>query len=642
MSADVRHPDTKPEAVYRWVTGWLVSRHPTWLRYGVAIGLTLLAVGLRMALAPPESGARFVTPALAVALSALFGGLGPGVVSTLLGMVLVNFFMVAPYGSFVIHDPVEAFWLNTWHLVTELVVVCAISLMQTQNRRLQDTSQQLRQSQQRFLDTFDHAASGICHVDTSGRLLRINQTFCQMVGYSQAELERMSFQDITVAEDLSPDLDLLNETLAGRRNSYSLQKRYRHKDGHTIWTQLTVALMRKANGEPDYFISVIQDLSAQKMAEDALRTSEALLLQAQQVARLSAWQADLVTGRFRTLADSHDLLGLEDKEYTADDMVALTHPDDRAILQKCWNEAIASRQPYSLERRVIVRGELHWLAAQAEFEYDGDGRAVRALGVTRDITEQKLAQLEVQRLNASLEQRIQDRTRALRGAYDDLESYSYAVAHDLRSPLRIINGFAQALREQQPAQGGSDRGGHLDRIMAASKKMGELIDGLLTLSQYARGDVQRLPVNLSAFATRILEELSVSDTQRQVRWSVEPDLQAQADPPLIEALLQNLLNNAWKYTATTPDAEIRVFSREFDGVREYCVGDNGAGFDMARADKLFQPFQRLHLPHEFAGLGIGLATSLRIVQRHGGYLHASSTPGQGATFSFTLPDPGAN
>jgi light-regulated signal transduction histidine kinase (bacteriophytochrome) len=167
--------------------------------------------------------------------------------------------------------------------------------------------------------------------------------------------------------------------------------------------------------------------------------------------------------------------------------------------------------------------------------------------------------------------------------------------------------------------------------------MGLLIDGLLQLSQIGRGEVQRQPVNLGAIATRLLEELAAESPQRSVTWSIEPDLHAWADPSLVDALLQNLLHNAWKYTASTPQAHIRVFTRELDGQTHFCVSDNGAGFDMARAEKLFQPFQRLHQPHEFEGLGIGLATVQRIVQRHGGLLHAEAAPGHGATFCFTLP-----
>jgi light-regulated signal transduction histidine kinase (bacteriophytochrome) len=149
--------------------------------------------------------------------------------------------------------------------------------------------------------------------------------------------------------------------------------------------------------------------------------------------------------------------------------------------------------------------------------------------------------------------------------------------------------------------------------------------------------VRREPVNLSAMATRLFEELAGEHPQREVAWSVEPGLQALADPSLVEALMQNLLHNAWKYTATTAQPCIRVYARTLDGQTHYCISDNGAGFDMARSDKLFQPFQRLHMPNEFAGLGIGLATSRRIVQRHGGELQAWGAPGEGATFCFTLP-----
>ncbi len=626
------HTATAGRASHDW------TDHPAWLRYGAAIVLTLIAVWARVALAPADSGGRFITPALAVALSALYGGLGPGLVSLALGMLLVNFFMVPPYGSFVFQNLEEAFWLNTWHLITQLVVVGAIALMQSRNRQLQAADRQIRLAQQHLLDTFEHAASGITHVDTRGRLLRANQTFCNMVGYSKDELAHLSFQDITVAEDIGPDLRMLDEALTGARISYMLEKRYRHKDGHIVWVQLTVALVRKSSGEPDYLIAVVQDISAQKAAEEALRTSQNLMSQAQKLANIGAWQADLATGRIGNLTKSESFLSFPSNEYGIKDMLDMIHPDDRLRVMALWPRAVKGEAVYEIEYRVVPDGHEYWHSVKAEFERDPQGRAIRALGVTQDITERKRIELEFQQLNATLEQRIRDRTRALRDAYDELESYSYAVAHDLRSPLRIINGFAQALREDNPALDTASQE-HLGRIMGASKKMGELIDGLLKLSQYSRGEVQRENVNLSAIATRILEELSVAEPQRAVEWEIEPDLLVQADPALIEALMQNLLNNAWKYTSGVAPARIRVFSREADGGREFCVSDNGTGFDMARASKLFQPFQRLHGPSEFAGLGIGLATARRIVQRHGGELRAEARPGAGATFGFTLGDP---
>jgi len=636
MSPLSRSATAATDGLWRRLLVWQPQAHSAWQRHGMAIALTLLAAWLRMELAPAESGGRFITLSLAAALSALYGGFAAGMLSTLLGMVLVNYFLVKPYLSLAFDNPVEAFWLNAWHLLTQLVVIGAIWLMQQQNQRLRDANLLAQTSQQRFLDTFEHAAAGITHVDLSGRLMRVNQTFCQLVGYREDELLQLSFQAITHPDDIAPDIALLERALAGELSTYSFEKRYRHKDGHPVWAQLTVALMRKADGSPDYFISVVQDISKVKATEEALRTSERLLRQAQDIAGLASWQADLTSNRFHTLANSHRILRLPAERFSGEEMLALTHPDDRERMAAQWLRGIQGKEPYNHAYRVLIDGQTRWFTVQAEFERDASGRALRALGVTQDITDRKLAELEVQRLNASLEQRIQDRTRELKDAYDELESYSYAVAHDLRSPLRIINGFAQALEEDNPTLSDASRG-HVERIKTASRKMGQLIDGLLQLSQYARGEVQRHPVDLSAVATRLLEERAHDDPQRVVDWEVEPGLRVQADPPLLEALLQNLLHNAWKYTAATPQARIRVFAREQDGQRHYCVSDNGAGFDMARADKLFQPFQRLHMPHEFEGLGIGLATARRIVLRHGGSLQARAAPGEGATFCFTLP-----
>ncbi len=640
MSHPVAHTSWPARQWHRLIE-WEPHTHSAWLRFAVAIVLTLFAAWLRMALAPAESGGRFVTLSLAVALSALYGGFAAGMLSTLLGMLLVSFFMMKPYGSLAFDDPGEAFWLNLWHFLTQLVVVSAIGMMQRRHRHLRAATEASQSSQQQFMATFEHAAAGISHVALDGRLMRVNQTFCEMVGYTQDELLQLSFRAITHPEDVAPDMALIEETMAGLRSSYALEKRYLHKTGRTVWAQLTVALMRQADGSPHYFISVVQDISVVKATEEALRTSQRLMQQAQALAGFASWEADVDKLIFRTLGGSHQRLGLPSASFTGQDLLRHVHPADQDRFLAEWAAAVKGLSEYNTSYRVRINGQDRWFSVRAEFERHASGRALRAFGVTQDITQQTLAEREIMRLNASLEQRIQERTRELKDAYDELESYSYAVAHDLRSPLRIINGFAQALEEDNPALDKPSRV-HLERIKGASSKMGLLIDGLLKLSQYARGEVQRHPVNLSAVATRLLEELTVDQPQRRVDWSVEPHLQVLADPSLIDALLQNLLHNAWKYTGATPQAQIRVFAQEHNGQRHYCVSDNGAGFDMARSDKLFQPFQRLHPAHEFEGLGIGLATARRIVLRHGGTLQAQSAPGQGATFRFTLPAAASN
>lgn len=631
-------PRPWPVRLGRVLMQWRPDKHPLWLRLTVALVLTLLAAWLRMALAPAESGGRFITLSLAAAVSALYGGFRAGMFSTVVGMLVINYALVKPYFSLAFDDPVEAFWLNLWHLITQLVVVGAIALMQRQNRALRRATELARRTGQRLNDTFEVSAVGMAHSHIDGRWIRVNRTYCQLIGYTEAELLQTRFEDFTHPDDLATDLELLQRALRGEIAHYSIEKRYIHRLGHVVWVQLTVALVRQPDGAPDYLIAVVQDISHIKSVEQALRTTERLLSQAQVLAGMASWQADMRTRRFLTLSGSHVVLDLPAAELAAEELRAITHPDDLPMVDRTWAAAVKGLLPYNIEYRLRIRDEYRWFSVRAEFERDASGRALRALGVTLDITGRKQAELEIRQLNATLEERIRERTQALQAAYDELESYSYAVAHDLRSPLRIINGFASAVVEDESGLSPSGRQ-HLDRIMLASKKMGELIDGLLKLSQVSRGELVRQPVNLSDMAQRLLCELSATEPGRQVHWEVEPGLQALADPPLVEAVLQNLLHNAWKYSARTPQARIRVTLDSLDGVRAFCVADNGAGFDMGRAAKLFQPFQRLHGPHEFVGLGIGLATVRRIVVRHGGLLKADSAPGQGAKFWFTLQPP---
>ncbi|QHE85382.1 PAS domain S-box protein [Hydrogenophaga sp. BPS33] len=633
-------PSSPPNARPLWwlqqrLTRWQPEQHPLWLRLLVAFAITAILSWMRVAFAPAESGGRFITLSLAVALSTLYGGFQAGLLSTLLGMAVINFFLIKPHFGLPFDSLFQAFWLNLWHLLTQIVVVGTIALLQLRHRQLAETTEQLQRSKQQLEDTFEQSATGMAHSHIGGDWIRVNQTYCDIVGYTKAQMRNMHFRDFTHPDDLGLDMQQLARTLNGEIGHYSFAKRYIHREGHVVWVHLTISLVRKPSGEPDYLIAVVQDISAAKRTEQALRTSEHLLRQAHELAGLASWQADITATRFTALAGSHKVLGLPTAEFTGEQLLALTHPDDRERALRLWTLALQGKADYRLEYRLLFSGEERWFTMRAEFERDPNGRAVRALGVTRDVTERKRSEMEIQQLNASLEQRIQTRTEALKAAYDELESYSYAVAHDLRSPLRIINGFAQALQEDMPGLAGEQLS-HLQRIMTASKKMGELIDGLLTLSQFSRGELQRKPVNLSAIATRLLGEFAEAEPQRHVRWDIERGLQAMADPTLVEALMQNLLHNAWKYTARTPTAFIRVRAGETDGQRWFSVIDNGAGFDMARAAKLFQPFQRLHMPNDFSGIGIGLATSLRIVQRHGGELKASAVPGEGATFRFTL------
>ena len=237
-----------------------------------------------------------------------------------------------------------------------------------------------------------------------------------------------------------------------------------------------------------------------------------------------------------------------------------------------------------------------------------------------------------------LEEMVAHRTRELGAANEELEAFSYSVAHDLRAPLRAIDGFSQALQEDCSAALGEEGKGYLRHVRESAQHMARLIDDLLELSRVTRSELRRQPVDLTALAQTTLDSLRRADPARRVEAVIEDGLVADGDRRLMSVALDNLLGNAWKFTSKHGQARIELRSSEQDGRRVYFVRDNGAGFDMAYADKLFGVFQRLHSAREFEGTGIGLATVQRVVRKHGGDVWAEGETDRGATFYFTLPE----
>jgi PAS domain S-box-containing protein len=286
--------------------------------------------------------------------------------------------------------------------------------------------------------------------------------------------------------------------------------------------------------------------------------------------------------------------------------------------------------------RRLRRGDGEVRHAQLTFApVPGDvGQDVVGLVQVEDVTERLRAEAQVRALNRTLEARVSVRTRELTQANEELESFAYSVSHDLRAPLRSIEGFSRLLRERYGEALDETGRAYLDRVRNASARMDELIDAILKVSRIGRSELKPRDTDLSRLAEEIVSELREQDPGRRVEVRIEPGLRAWADPALARNLLQNLLENAWKFTASTELPCIRMYRREHSLV----VEDNGAGFDPNYANKLFRPFQRLHPQQEFAGHGIGLATVRRVLERHGGSIRAEGETGKGARFIFEFPD----
>ena len=425
-------------------------------------------------------------------------------------------------------------------------------------------------------------------------------------------------------------------------------------DGSVCWLNYRSQTIFEGEGterRPVLTVGVAIDVHERKQTEEALRRSETRLLEAQQIARLGSWELDLRGNSnelhwsdemFRIFEIEKERFVVSFDEFSQDVHPAFlqaVHPEDRDLVIRASKVSKRSNTRFALVHRLLMPdGRIKHVQAQGETEYDKDGQALRAVGTVQDITALREAQQALEQLNRDLEARVAMRTEELAATNRELAAFSYSVSHDLRTPLRGIDGYSRLLERDYAAVLDDKARSYVERVRAGTQRMGAIIDDMLSLSRVTRVEFKPASLDLSAMAREVARELQNSGTTRSVEWRIADGLTAAGDPGMIRLVLENLLGNAWKYTGKTSEAVIEFASVGVrDGMREFCVRDNGAGFDMTYGDKLFQPFKRLHGQHEFEGQGIGLATVQRAIARHGGTVRAEGAVGKGAAFYFSLP-----
>lgn len=466
--------------------------------------------------------------------------------------------------------------------------------------------------------------------------LQVNDRLCEILGYSRAQLLSMTWSEMTPQPDLDQNLLLLDQVKAGVRDGYQMTKRFLRSDGQLVYTEIEVRAVRTPEGQLHRLFATVQDVTERRMANDALREQKDLLEQAEVMAGLGSWSHDTRQhdtwwsaqmyrniGRAMELGPPKGLRGC----------LACVHPEDRGILLSALRSYGRHGEAGTLTlRRHPHLGPARWFRARLERHVTPDG-VERWRGTLLDITALQEAKTELERTNVELERRVKDRTQQLSLANRELEAFTYTVSHDLKAPLRGIDGYSQLLAEEYAPQLDQTGQAYVARVRHGVQQMGALIADLLDYSRMERRTMDLQPLELIPLIRRVLDENSadIERTGAQVNVCVAP-LVLRLDREGLAVALRNLVSNALKFTKPNQIPAIDIGSTETEAGYVLWVRDQGVGFDMKYHDRIFGIFQRLQRSEDYAGTGVGLALVAKAVQRMGGRVWAESQPGQGATF----------
>jgi PAS domain S-box-containing protein len=497
--------------------------------------------------------------------------------------------------------------------------------------------QELRVRRKEFQSYFDAGSVGLSVSLPDKSWIEVNQRLCTMLGYTREELTKLSWVNLTHPDDLQENEELFQKVIDGTIDTYELDKRFIRKDGSILYVTLSVVCQRNENGTVHHFLSSYIDITDRKKAEEALLESEEKhrFLLDESSDPIFAFNAD---GQYRYVNKAFaDGVGRKREDITGKkiwDVFSKEEADKRFAAVK-W--VFENGETRALEVRVPVPSGDHFYLTTVKPVFNQRQEVINVICISKDITELKQAEKEIRELNEALELRVTERTSQLEAVNKELEAFSYSASHDLRTPLRAINGFANILLEEYYPKLDDEGKRLLNVIITNADKMGYLIDDLLSFSRLNKQELIKSKINMYSMMSTVYKDLASENDARLIDFRLDKIPDVSGDPALMRQVCVNLLHNAIKYSARKKKRIIEVGSKTEGTEVIFYVKDNGAGFDMAYANKLFSVFQRLHSPKEFDGSGVGLAIVQRIIHRHKGRVWAESKVDKGATFYFSLP-----
>ena len=479
-------------------------------------------------------------------------------------------------------------------------------------------------------------------LDTEGHVASWNAGAATIKGYSAEEILGCHFSCFYTVEDIDggkPDHALQVAASTGRYEEQGWRVR---KDGSRFWAEVVITALRDAAGNLRGFGKVIRDITERQRAEEALRQSEERFRATFEQAAVGIAHVAPDGRWLRVNQKLCDSIGYTREELLERTFQDITYPADRDVDLEYIQPMLAGEiQMFSIEKRYIRKdGSLVWINLTKSLVRESSGEPKYFIAVIENINQRKAVENEIRHLNADLEQRVVARTAELTVVNKELETFAYSVSHDLRAPLRHIDGFIGLLRIRADSVLDSQAHRYLNIIGEAAKKMGALIDDLLSFSRMGRAELVHRPVNMEQLVKDVIQKLEREAQERPIDWRIDSMPEVEADRAMLRIVFMNLLGNAIKFTGQREQPWIAVGClMDQPGEVVFFVRDNGAGFDMRYANKLFGVFQRLHRADEFEGTGIGLANVKRIIHRHGGRVWAEGQVDAGATFYFSLPVP---